>query len=238
MSANRFISDRDGSILVELSLVLPLILFVALGTIDMSYMLYDWESANKAAYAGARAAIVSAPVATGITSPAWNGALIGESCIDATTGLPNKDGAGADFCPSVSTVCTPNGSNSGSCTDGSAFDNLAFCRIFTGDPTCPATAVSGSMKSVFPRLQRQNIQIAYQTSGLGFVGRPDGLPMNVTVSIRCMTHDFYFVTPFVAYFTGRLWTFGALPNDCPDTTAAPSMPSFATTLPSEDMVTN
>ena len=41
---------------------------MVLGTIDVVYMLYEWALANKAAYVGARTAMVSDPVANGITS--------------------------------------------------------------------------------------------------------------------------------------------------------------------------
>jgi hypothetical protein len=49
---------------------------------------------------------------------------------------------------------------------------------------------------VFPRIAATNVQISYQQNGLGFVGQTaslGGLPMNVTVSISGMTHQFYFI---------------------------------------------
>lgn len=32
------------------------------------------------------------------------------------------------------------------------------------------------MRAIYPQLGRQNVQIAYKTTGLGFVGRPAGCP--------------------------------------------------------------
>ena len=75
------------------------------------------------------------------------------------------------------------------------------------------------MQSVYPQLRRQNVLISYQTTGLGFVGRPNGLPMYVTVSIQGMTHRFYFIGPLANVLSTR------------------SIPTFATTLISEDMCT-
>ena len=224
---NRLWRNIQGSSLVEFTLVFPVLILVALGTVDATFMLFDWTQANKAVYAGARLAIVSDPVATGITNLAYTDAqrvLIGQACFDTATGTANGN------CPSASTVCTP-AATGGSCTNGFAFADAAFTNA--GDATKPV-GIFDVMKQVFPRLQRQNVQIKYQTNGLGFSGRPPelgGLPMNVTVSIRCMTFQFYFLAGLMN------WTFPALQN-CPAAPAGPSMPQFATTLPSEDMVTN
>jgi Flp pilus assembly protein TadG len=219
---NKLLRDSDGGALVEFTLVFPILLLAALGTVDFTYMLFDWSMANKAAFIGARTAVVSNPVATEITNPTYDTTLLGLPCSDATTG------AATGNCPAaVSTVCTP-GASGGSCTAGYSFNDTAF------------TTILGNMQSVFPRLQRQNVQITYQTNGLGFVGRPGGLPMAVKVSIRpsanpsisCMTHRPYFINSLMG------WIF-TVPAGCPaGTTAGLPIPTFATTLPSEDMVTN
>jgi Flp pilus assembly protein TadG len=213
-SVNKLLQDSEGGALVEFTLVFPILLLVALGTVDFTYMLFDWSMANKAAFIGARTAVVSDPVATGITNPTYDTTLLGQSCSNPATG------AATGNCPApVSTVCTP-GASGGSCTAGYTFDNTAF------------TTILGNMQNVFPRLQRQNVQLAYQTNGLGFVGRPGGLPMDVQVSIRCMTHQFYFIGALMG------WIFTA-PAGCPaGTPAGPAIPAFATTLTSEDTVTN
>ena len=49
--------------LVETTIVIPLFLVLVLGTVDVTYMFYEWAMANKAAYVGARAAVISNPVA-------------------------------------------------------------------------------------------------------------------------------------------------------------------------------
>ena len=217
---NRLLRDRDGSSMLEATLVLPVVLLVALGTIDFTYMLYEWALASKAAEVGARIAVVTDPVAVGITNLTYDPTLISEPCFDAT-------GAANGNCPTVDTVCTPTAAG-GACTNGYAFDNTAF--ISDG-------GVLAGMKTIFPRLGRTNVQIAYHTTGLGFVGRPSGLPMSVTVSIRCMAHNFYFIGGLMAFFTGSAWTYTA-PDGCPAAPTGPQIPAFATTLTSEDMTTN
>jgi hypothetical protein len=182
-------------------------------------MLYEWVLANKAAYVGARVAVVSDPVAAGITDPTWDpNVQLGTSCIK-NDGTANADAK----CPSVTTVCTASSTSAGTCSGspGSAtFNSTAFDAIFN------------PMQQMFSRLQPQNVQISYQTTGLGFVGRPGGLPMTVTVSIRCMTHQFYFIGALMD------WVFTPPAGCDPAPAAGPSIPAFATTLTSEDMETN
>jgi hypothetical protein len=220
--ANKLLRDISGSVLVEATLTIPLMLLLALGTVDVAYMFFDWTLANKAAYVGARTAVVSNPVASTITTVNYTSAElqnIGQFCFD--TGGNNIN------CPTQSSTCTPDATNSGTCTNctGSCkFDDTAFLPIFN------------RMRAVFPRLQRQNVQISYQTNGLGFVGEnasSGGLPMSVTVSITGigtanMTHQFFFAPGLVRFaplFGGSI-------------SATPSIPNFSTTLQSEDMFTN
>jgi Flp pilus assembly protein TadG len=224
-SANRFPRDSSGSSLLEFTLVFPVVMLVALGTLDVAFMLWDWAQANRAAFAGARRAVVLDPVATGVTQLNYTtaGTQLGQPCFNPATGAANT----TSNCPTVTTVCTP-AATGGSCTNNYTWNETAFTN-----PNANAPQMEGifdKMREFFPRLQRQNVEISYQTTGLGFVGRPDGLPMNVTVSIRCMTHEFYFLGGLMN------WAFAA-PAGCPaGTPAGWSIPSFATTLPSEDMV--
>jgi TadE-like protein len=203
---SRLFRDLRGSSLVEFTLIFPMLLLVALGTVDICFMFYDWTLANSAAYRGARAAIVSAPVASGITDPTYDGLLLGQPCFDSGTGSSNGN------CPSMSSTCT-----AGSCTGGFAWNESAFSAIFS------------KMQAAFPRLTRANVEIEYQTIPLGFVGRPDGLPLNITIRIKCATHQLYFL-PALAN-----WVFSPAPG-C----AEGGMPilQFPTSMTSEDMVTN
>jgi Flp pilus assembly protein TadG len=225
LSMNSFSGDSSGSSLLEFTLVFPVVLLAALGTLDVAFMLFDWAAANRATFVGARRAVVVDPVATEVTQLSYTtaGTELGQPCFDPATGVANT----TTNCPTVTTVCTP-AATGGSCTNGYTWNETAFTN-----PNAPETekGIFDRMteKDAFPRLQRQNVQISYQTTGLGFVGRPNGLPMNVTVSIRCITHQFYFLGGLMN------WAF-AVPVGCPaGTPAGWSIPSFATTLPSEDM---
>lgn len=206
----KLLRDITGSVLVEYTIVFPVFILVLLGTVDVSYMLFEWGLANKAAYVGARKAIVSNSVASNITSPTFTAAQLqqlGQFCFNSTTGVSNGN------CPSMSSVCS-----GGTCTNNGGWDEAAFTTILT------------AMQTVFPRIARQNVQITYQTNGLGFVSPGSTLPMNVTVSIQCMTHQFYFIDALMN------WIFAS--PACNNTLQGPTMPTFASTLQSEDMVTN
>jgi uncharacterized protein (UPF0333 family) len=201
MSVTKFLRDSEGGVTLEFTLVFPVILLVTLGTVDVAYLLFDWSMANKAAFTGARTAVISSPVASGITDVTYTAtqiAQLGNWCFDS--------GGNNINCPSRSSTCTPNSSSGGSCINTSyTFDDTAFGKIFA------------PMQRVFPKLQRQNVQILYETNGMGFVGQPNGLVMNVKVSIQNMNHQFYFI--------------GGLAR----ITSLRSIPTFATTLTSESM---
>ncbi len=49
----RLLRDCEGSALVEFTVVFPIFMLVAFGTVDVSYMLFEWSQANKATYIGA-----------------------------------------------------------------------------------------------------------------------------------------------------------------------------------------
>jgi TadE-like protein len=214
--ASKLLRDIIGSSLIEFTIVFPVFMLVAFGTVDVTYMLYEWALANKAAYIGVHTAIISNPVAAGITNlnNSYQQILIGSPCFDNATGNNTS-------CPSLTATCTAAASGGtctctgtgGGCLGFTAFDDVAFANIFN------------RMKEKFSRLQRQNVRISYVTNNLGFVGRPDGLPMDVTVSITGVTHQIYFLGDIIRFFGG---TFAA----------NPSIPAFASTLTSEDMVTN
>ena len=213
--ANKLLRDIAGSVLVESTIVIPIFLLLVFGTIDATYMLYDWALANKAAYVGARLAVVSNPVAQNITSSInyTSGQLqnMGQLCFDSS-GAPTGNCYSTALVSCTSTSCVPN-------TYG--FTSANFTSILTAMQRiyCPG------VQSANCRLKAANVTVSYQTNGTGFVGEPGGLPMNVTVSITGLTHEFYFIGPLMKVFGG---TFSNVAN----------IPTFATTLPSEDMTTN
>jgi TadE-like protein len=212
VTPTKLLRDCVGSSLVEFTLVFPLFILVALGTVDVGFMLSEWAQANKATYVGAHRTTVSNPVAPGLTT-FFKDTIIGGMglpCVDPATGNPSVDPAtGTQICPTLLIVCT-----STACTPNTyGWSSAAFTDIFA------------PMQRIFGRLQPENVTISYQRdanlNNLGF-NEPNGFPMAVTVSITGMTHQFYFVGPLVRFFGAAI-------------TSTPGIPQFSTTLIGEDM---
>src|ERR1700751_27721 len=58
--------DETGAGLVEISILLPIVITILFGLIDLLYAFYQWNAATKAVQVGARIAAVSDPVAEGL----------------------------------------------------------------------------------------------------------------------------------------------------------------------------
>jgi hypothetical protein len=172
----RLLTDGAGASMVEFTLAFPILASVSLGTVDLSYVLYQWNAASKATQLGARAAAVDDPVALGLNNLAedyWSvepyNKNIGKPCSD-------MNGNATANCPTFSVTCTNT-----SCSGGWAHSANAFNRMFV------------RMQAVFPRLQPQFVVVTYSSTGLGFAGRPGGLPVEVRVRIRCMRQELFFL---------------------------------------------
>jgi hypothetical protein len=235
---DKLLRDITGSVLVEYSIVFPIFMLLTFGTVDVSHMLFELALASKATYVGARAAVVSSPVARNIISvenyTADQVQKLGQLCFHAGEPIAPLDPNGN--CPSLGCVCTA-GISEGQCVDLSSLYTCPAGWSEQAFTNANGTGILDQMKAIFPQLTRQNVQITYQTNDLGFVGQTDlegqpGLPMNVTVSIRCMTHQFFFIGGLMG------WVFSGPPSGCPAGPAGPAIPAFASTLQSEDMLTN
>jgi len=227
---NRLLRDCAGSVLVEATLSITVFMLVVFGTVDVTLMLFNWQSANKAAVIGARTAIVSNPVASGITnlSSNYDPSLLGQSCLDTSTTDGNGGGPSGN-CPQMSATCTP-ASSGGSCPMSCTAGGAGTCPSVSFDDTA-FTTIFNNMHAIYPSLTRQNVVITYKTNNLGYVGQSNGLPMDVTVSISCVSYQFYFIDALMK------WVFST-PSGCPSgTKKGVLIPSFATTLTSESMVT-
>jgi Flp pilus assembly protein TadG len=213
----RLLRDTRGSILVETTVVLPLFLVLVLGSVDAAYLFFDWHLASKAAYIGARAAIVLDPVAQGITTISYSSDQqdqLGRSCLGAD-GQPQVTAQGNNFCVSgVSSTCTVSGGTVG-CSNGYS----GYASSFTNDD---GTGIYDQMKVFYSALQPRNVTITYSTNGAGFVG---GQLFNVDVRITGMQHQFLFISGLIRVFGSSIG-------------GTVGMPAFASTLVSEDLTTN
>ena len=139
-------SNIVGAALVEFSLLLPLIMIMTTGLVEVSYVLYQFNSAQKATQIGAQFASTRDSVVTGITD-----------CGVATTleaGTNCEDVAGA----SSWTITCNGGAGGGNC------NATTMAEIFA------------KMQAVYPQIELANMRIEFSGTGLGFVGRGRPVP--------------------------------------------------------------
>lgn len=205
--------DQSGTTTIEFTIVMVLFLTLTFGIVEFGYMLWQYNSAAKAAQLGARMAAVSDPV--------W-----GELVNLEDTGSP-----GAAWETDYSVTCTSNSddASSGDC-DGTfsgdyeetAMQCLVFGRSAASPPCdteCSETGIDGENNGLCDRynfIKPENVSITYSHTGLGFAGRPGGPVPTVTLQLTGLTFDFFAV--------GALLGFQQV-----------AMPDFKVTMTGEDL---
>ena len=144
---------EDGSATVEFVTIMPFFMIVALLVMEVTLAMYWWKAAEKAAYIGARAAVVSAPVATGL--PATNRRKDSTVTYGSPCSSTGTDPCGGGFCTGDGTGCV----TTLTCTAGTTgCDSAAFTRVLT------------AMQSIFGVIKASQVTITYRYIGLGFAG--------------------------------------------------------------------
>lgn len=180
MSSER-LGPEAGAALIEATLVLPIVILLLLGFVDLA--LYGWQrnAATKAVQLGLRRAVVSSPLARGpgLTDDEddayWGGKPPGFRCDQATE-------VGGGGCPrfevrcNVTSACTCLGDR---CAFSLASENLA--------------PILSAMQAAAPNLRVENVEVGYGTNGLGYVGRPGAVPVDVTVRLLGFAYQPLFV---------------------------------------------
>ena len=183
-----FLNDETGAAAAEFALVSVLFLSLMLGTIDMTRLMWELNSAKAATRAAVRLAIVSEPAAAD---------LVGYNAI-TTLGL-----AAGDTVPSTENGGPPTIScTSTSCTSGN-LNQTSF------------DAIVARMQGFYGRIQPENVIVEYRPVGLGFAGNPYGPDVEPLVTVRlCTATDGNACTP-VQFAPGVLQAFGMAPFNMP-----------------------
>jgi TadE-like protein len=183
--------DQNGGVLVEVTVMIPIIFIFMLGAIDFLFAFYQWNAAAKAVQHGARIAAVSNPVATGLSG-------LSKSIVSVTLPIGTPMPYFKVTCGGGSCGCE------GTCTgiggfDAAAMNTIAYGR---GSAACnDATSIyTAGMCDFFNRITPANVRIVYEQTGLGFVGRDSGPVPTISVSLQNL--------PFTFYFLGHLPGFG------------------------------
>lgn len=180
--------NEKGTAVIEYALIAPLLLMLTFGIAEFSLIFWQWNAAEKATHMGARLAATRGPIMVGVPD-----------CGVVTTlraGTNCRDVAGSD---SWSVVC--DGS-----APGAACDAVRMAEIVT------------EMKTVFSRIELENVIFEFRGVGLGFVGRGSSVP-TISVSLQNLTYEFVALSAF----TG---------------TSTVNLPAFRATLVGEDLNSN
>ncbi|MEI8177423.1 TadE/TadG family type IV pilus assembly protein [Aestuariivirga sp.] len=220
--ASRSREGERGAALIEFTAVMFVLFVFVLGTVDLCLLMVNWASYNRATYAGARFAVVTNPVATNInaTITANTGSYAGDSCLNSNTGA-----ASGSCVIKAAAICnaTNTAGSAGSCTGGYTFDTVAM----------PLIVSKMNSAVIIGQLDARQVTVTYTPTSVGFVSRPNGSPMSVTVSLRCVQNELFFINYLMRWVLPT-------PAACSGFTPPKGLPlpSFATTLPSEDLTTN
>jgi Flp pilus assembly protein TadG len=196
--------STGGSSAAEFALVLPLLLIFIFGMIDAGRFMWQYNEAEKATQVGARVAIVTNVLSSGLRDEDYAGQSVGGATISPGGRIP-AGALGTMTCTSSGCTCT-----SGTCPSVGTFDSDTFNN-----------ALVARMKQIYPAIQASNVQVLYSGSGLGFAGSVSGggsgteqMEISPLVTVKLTGLQFTPITSFLFVTMG--------------------MPEFSTTLTAED----
>lgn len=190
-----FWREGSGTALIEGLLVFPLVLLTFASLIEFGFAVFQWNQTAKALQLGARLAAVSNPLVEDMTP------LVDD--------YPTEEGAA----PPDATVSVSCGAGTTACAE-TEINRLVFGSDGICDPSFGTT--KPGMCDFNGRIRPENIRITYARSGLGYVGRPGGPVVTVTIALSGLTFDFFFL--------GRLLGLDSF-----------EIPAFPVTITGEDM---
>jgi uncharacterized protein (UPF0333 family) len=178
--------DERGAVLVEVTVVMTIMLVFLLGSIEFLLVFYQRNAAAKAVQIGARLAAVSDPVASGLN---------GLSTMVLGPRVP-EGSAMPDFvvtCDGGTSRCMCSGICPAELSyNAAAMNMLVFGR---GSSSCgdAKSFYDTGMCDIFARITPANVVITYAQSGLGFAGRPGGPVPTITISLKDLRLQFFFL---------------------------------------------
>ena len=166
MNLRTFLRDTRGAGAAEFALVLPLLILLLFGVIDVGRWIWAYNQAEKATQIGARMAVVTDYLSSSVGS-----SYIAVTCGGTT--LTQGDRIPASCLSNI--TC-----NSGGCNPGGSVANYA--AKFQGQ-----NSVYEKMRRfLLPTtvLQPSNVTIEYTQSGLGYAGDPWGPDVSPIVTVQ------------------------------------------------------
>jgi Flp pilus assembly protein TadG len=156
------IGSRRGSTAAEFAMVLPLLILALFAIIDGGRFVYEYNQAEKATQVGARMAVVTNVISTGLAANDY----VGVDGLTPGQTIP-ASALGTIVCDNSDCSCTGACSGIVDGRDADAFTNLV-----------------NRMKQIKPDITTANVEVVYRGSGLGYAGDPNGMAMSPLVTVR------------------------------------------------------
>ncbi|WP_097091925.1 TadE/TadG family type IV pilus assembly protein [Novosphingobium sp. Chol11] len=184
-----FLRDRQASSSAEFAMVLPLLLIFLLGIIDVGRLLWTVNRIEKATQMGARFAIVTDPVPSGLRS------LTAVGLTDSTGHVLTNGDLLNNYVMAKATYSGTAGTTAPTCTGN--------CTALGSATTTSFDAIYNRVKAFLPELARTSLDVSYSNSGLGYAGDPGGQDFYpiITVSVRDVTFKPISLALFNSSFT-------------------------------------
>jgi len=158
--------DRSGASAAEFAMVLPLLILFLFGIIDGGRYLWEVNQAEKATQAGARVAVVTEVLSSGLKNQNY----VGVGGLTQGDVIP-ASALGRMTCRSGG-CCVSAGDCTGTYPAIGTFDSTSFNRIVQ------------RMQFMKPDITANNVTVTYRGSGLGFAGDPNGMDVAPLVTVE------------------------------------------------------
>ncbi|MBS3927135.1 MAG: pilus assembly protein [Sphingomonadales bacterium] len=172
------LGDSRGASAAEFALVLPLLLILLFGSIDIGRYAWALSMAEKATQVGARWAVTTDMIPSGLITYSF-----------ATgSGVPQGTTVNAATFPGVE--CDSSGcrcKSGGTCNFPLTASSAAFNRL------------AARMAQINPDIGPENVVVTYSWSGLGFSGDPNGPDVAPLTTVSLRNLEF---APFTAFVFG------------------------------------
>lgn len=157
-------------------MVLPLLILFLFGIIDAGRYLWEVNQAEKATQVGARVAIVTNVISTGLGTQSY----VGVGGLTQGDLIP-ASALGTITCTRTACTCTGTCPANYATTDATAFDTIVT-----------------RMEYMKPDITANNVRVSYRGSGLGFAGDPNGMEIAPLVTVELTNVQFRPITLFNA----------------------------------------
>ena len=200
----RLLQARSGASAAEFALVLPLFLALLFGVIDAGRFMWESNEAEKATQVGARIAIVTDVLSSGLRDEDYAGKVVGGTTLQPGDTIPAA-ALGSMKCISTGCSC-----ETAPCPAVGTFNSTLFTDVLVT-----------RMKQMYPSIKATNVVVRYQGSGFGLAeasggggGGTETMEISPLVTVTLTGVQFRPLT-----------TFALKPV---------TMPDFSTTLTAED----